>query len=355
MKGAWDLDKYKFLHMLVRTWEMRPYQQWYFFAEADTYIVWSNLVQWIRDKAPRDGQLYGGNVAMYGDFRFAHGGTGYIISGELLKKVVEADSDLGSVYDDDIENICCGDILVGKVLDAVDVTLRNYWPMFNGDKPNTMAFVHRHWCQPVLTMHHVNSEEVNSIWHYEQSRRGDRPLLFKDIYEAFVEPHIAHRKQDWDNLSEGTCFHTPAGGFDDDDSESSFERAAHESADACALACMAYGVHTGDRSVLGMSALEEAEYLRTAYRSKLERLSPDENLCFQWKYRQGECCLGTSIRLGLPDRAEEGRQWQSGWNKEGIQDWIQVKGQCADGPAWMEGECVGRHCQKMGLAEDGED
>jgi hypothetical protein len=47
--AAWALDKYKFLHMIERAWELQPDKEWYVFAETDTYIVWRNLVQWLQN------------------------------------------------------------------------------------------------------------------------------------------------------------------------------------------------------------------------------------------------------------------------------------------------------------------
>jgi hypothetical protein len=48
---------------------------WYAFAEADTYIAWSNMAQWLREKAPKSAQ-YLGSVALLNEVPFAHGGVG---------------------------------------------------------------------------------------------------------------------------------------------------------------------------------------------------------------------------------------------------------------------------------------
>ncbi|KAH6868982.1 hypothetical protein B0T10DRAFT_419048, partial [Thelonectria olida] len=44
MRGRWELDKYKLLHMIERTWKMRPTKKWYVFTEADNYVFCSNLI-----------------------------------------------------------------------------------------------------------------------------------------------------------------------------------------------------------------------------------------------------------------------------------------------------------------------
>ena len=44
--AAWILDKYKFIHVLEKTWALKPDMDWYILIDADTYIVWSNLLIW---------------------------------------------------------------------------------------------------------------------------------------------------------------------------------------------------------------------------------------------------------------------------------------------------------------------
>lgn len=36
--AAWTLDKYKFIHVLEETWEMKPDMDWYVIIDADTYL-----------------------------------------------------------------------------------------------------------------------------------------------------------------------------------------------------------------------------------------------------------------------------------------------------------------------------
>jgi hypothetical protein len=200
--GGWDLDKYKFLNMIVRTWEMRPNRKWYVFAEGDTYIVWSNLVQWLREKADPQENLYVGSVAFIANLPFAHGGSGYVMSGVLVKKLIEEIPNLGSKYDELAPKTCCGDGLLSQAIDDVGVSVKQAHPMFNGEKPNTLPFGPTHWCQPLFTMHHMNSEEISSVWQYEQTRTktvslsaeqaspttNKRRILFN--FETFTKPFL---------------------------------------------------------------------------------------------------------------------------------------------------------------------
>lgn len=124
------------------------------------------------------------------------------------------------------------------------------------------------------------------------------------------------------------------------------ERRAWKSADQCAVACRAYGMRVADRSIFGTSAQEEQDMLRVEFRQKMERSDGYAEVCLQWRYRMGECCLGKAIRLGVPDRRRDARLWTSGWNNEGIKDWIELNGQCGS-PDWVDGECDGEFCAGM--------
>lgn len=170
LKGAWDLDKYKFLHMLVRTWAMRPGRKWYVFAEADTYVFWPNLMLWLRTRADPDRDPYVGNVALADGFPFAHGGSGYVISGRLVQKLIESVPGLAAKYDVAAPDTCCGDLLLGQALAEIDVQVKHAFPMFNGERTNTLPFGDGHWCEPILTLHHMDAEQVGLVWQFEQTR-----------------------------------------------------------------------------------------------------------------------------------------------------------------------------------------
>lgn len=169
MKGGWDLDKYKFLHMIERAWQMRPHQRWYVFAEADSYIFWPNLIWFLNNKVNATETPYVGSVAMLKGTPFAHGGSGYVIYGDTVRKMVEI-PDLAHKYDMMATHECCGDYLMALAVNETGKKVRQAHPMFNGEKPVTLPFGNNHWCEPLITMHHMDPEEVSSVWQYEKTR-----------------------------------------------------------------------------------------------------------------------------------------------------------------------------------------
>lgn len=173
---AWNLDKYKFLPMMEQTWRMRPGRDWYIFAEADTYVFWANVIHWLKKESrlnPRE-KLYLGSRSFIGGTPFAHGGSGYIISGTLLKHLIEYHPGVVKQYNVKGANECCGDLMLAQALDEYEsVKIRQAWPMINGEKPSTLPYGPGHWCEPILTMHHMNAEEISSVWQFEQTRKTD--------------------------------------------------------------------------------------------------------------------------------------------------------------------------------------
>ena len=337
--NGWNLDKYKFIHMLLKTYKYRPDAPWYVFIEADTYLVWDNLRLFL-DKLDPENPYYVGSPT-YLDIEFAHGGTGYIISGAAMRAAVGKHRDLAEKYDKTVQNYCCGDRMIGRVLLDEDVHLSRAWPMLNGEKPFTLPFGDNHWCQPVITMHHMTAEEVSQVWNFEQERKAQgitvspfrtlfslfykfhltkyfsspspqRELLFVDIYEHFVEDNIGSMiREDWSNLSGDREYKAPP----EDEP---------------------------DRQVAGKkwSELSETERDSILNAEKCRALCDVTDDCYQWQHTSGDmqCSLGLSVKFGGRKTPEMNgnMQWTSGWNLTRIEEFKAKWNNCSDGTLWIE-------------------
>lgn len=172
---AWNLDKYKFLHMLEKTWNMSPGRKWYVFIEADTYLVRSNLLLWL-GRLDSSQPLYLGSPTYANNEAFAHGGSGVILSGAALSKFAKGDPGVAARYDEAMKNEQFGDYMLMKALRDKGIEFSGRWPMLQAEKPATIPFGPgpdngvRHWCQPIVTMHHITPHEASSIWKFEQQR-----------------------------------------------------------------------------------------------------------------------------------------------------------------------------------------
>ncbi|RMZ78143.1 hypothetical protein DV738_g4051, partial [Chaetothyriales sp. CBS 135597] len=296
-EAAWKLDRYKFLHMLELTWKMQSGKKWYVFIEADTYLVTSNLMLWLEIFHPSK-SVYLGAPAYLNGKAFAHGGSGFILSGTALGKFIDGREDIAVQYDDQMADEGLGDYVLTRALEEKYVTLQPSWPMLQAEKPSTIPFGPGpdngavHWCQPVVTMHHVSPEDVEKVWAYQQSRPDvKQPLLLKEIYEHIVEPELTEVKDDWFNLSDDQFLLAP--GEEGDrvkrvEDMNDADKVAYKSFDNCRKACSA------------------------------------DIRCFQFAYIDGRCGFSFSYRLGGPRDAEDGKRWMSGWDFETIhayQEW----------------------------------
>lgn len=171
--AAWNLDKYKFLHMLEKTWKSRPNRKWYIYIEADTYLVQSNLRLWL-ERLDSSQLLYLGAPTYVNGEAFSHGGSGFILSGTALSKFAEGDEGVAARYDNMMEHEKYGDYVLMKALEEKGIRFSAAWPMLQAEKPSTIPFGPgpnngvRHWCQPIITMHHINPDETSRIWAFEQ-------------------------------------------------------------------------------------------------------------------------------------------------------------------------------------------
>lgn len=169
--AAWTLDKYKQLHILEDLYAKHPDKDWYMMVDADTYIVWPNLLMWLNQLPdPHTEKLYLGAPVQIGDSVFAHGGTGMLISQAAMYELTVVNKGIAASWDRPLLHECCGDLAIGRAFEKMGIPIDSAWPTMNGRKPLDLPFGPTHWCEPVVTMHHVRPNEVNDITNFELSR-----------------------------------------------------------------------------------------------------------------------------------------------------------------------------------------
>ncbi|KAF5673304.1 hypothetical protein FHETE_3428 [Fusarium heterosporum] len=346
MKEGWNLDKYKFLHMVEKAWEMRPNKEWYVFAEADTYIFWSNLAHFLRNKVNGTETPYVGSVAMLKGKPFAHGGSGYIIHGDTMKKMVDI-PDLAHKYDLMAHHECCGDYLMSLAVMETGKKVKQAHPMFNGEKPVTLPFGNSHWCEPLLTMHHMNPEEVSDAWHFEQTRQKKGIVQIREMYHHFWAPHLESEREDWDNSSDDVCYigfgpQAQAKATDKqrnrqkkENEKNAVEQHAHRSKEHCAMVCESENLNITENDYYGLKDDKERnEMIRSRFdQKKGDKIWHSGRRCFQWRYQNNVCCIARSFKRGKPRKEPKPEEKStSGWFVQGINNWIDAKGDCE--PKW---------------------
>ncbi|KAL6703721.1 hypothetical protein ACN47E_009415 [Coniothyrium glycines] len=285
-EDGWRLDKYKFLPMMEWTSYLKPESQWYVFMELDTYVNYDNLYRFLSTFNPNTAYYFGSPVWPKKKTVFAHGGSGFILSRAALDKLIALGRMFGEnkhfpgthFFGVDLKKQCCGDEVLAQVLKKSGVSLRGYWPMFNGENPITLRFNHEQWCEAVITMHHLSEDDFTGMFQWERARKYPaRPLVFEELFNM-IEPHLQEKAEDWSNLSEDVVYKKGKG--------------QSKSFDKCYKACQ------------------------------------KDSKCMQFEYSGTECRLGYSISLGRGHPPEHDRTWTSGWMMSRINSFKQARSPC---------------------------
>jgi hypothetical protein len=166
LKGGWEMDKWKNIQMLPWTYKTYPHAKWYLFIDADTYVLWPNLLRWLGTldyKQP----LYMGSPTD-AILPYAHGGSGYIISSGAMQITAGNDSDIGNRYVAATEGDCCGDFVIGYAMKDHGINLTDARPMTQGEPTQGVRFTKEQWCDPVVTLHHMQPSDIESMWEFER-------------------------------------------------------------------------------------------------------------------------------------------------------------------------------------------
>ncbi|SMY27544.1 unnamed protein product [Zymoseptoria tritici ST99CH_1A5] len=204
---GWKLDKWKFLPMMNQTYHMHPDKHWYVFVEADTYLLWSSLLADLATRSWTE-DLYLGERVWIEDVRFAHGGSGFVLSRSALEKVANLYASNPSHWEEVTEHYWVGDHILAIALRDAGVQLKEGQPTWQGDpfsslnlRPNGGL-----WCSTAVTSHHQQPSEIEDLWKLEQaliSKAGttESPELIRhrDIFKSYVLPRIQQPRTSWNN------------------------------------------------------------------------------------------------------------------------------------------------------------
>jgi hypothetical protein len=281
--AGWQLDKWKFLPMIDRALEEKPDAKWFVFIEADTYLGWNNLLEFLGnfdDSKP----YYIGKHLFINEIEFAYGGAGFVLSNPAIRKVSEQRSERLSEYEEFTKTHWVGDCALGKVMEDVKVPLQRAFPHFQGDSPATLdpatSKIDRElWCYPAITYHHVSPTEIEELWEFEQDwyKRHNILLRHRDVFMELVRPKIDASVPGWDNMSADKEYN----GHDHAAVENELERNAWKSFEHCRALC-----------------------------------DSQEN-CMQFSFDAGSCGISTTFRLGYET---PNKKIRSGWMVDRVDD-----------------------------------
>lgn len=172
--GGWRLDKYKFLPLVQHAGQNWPHVKWYLYTEDDTYMFLPNVLLYLSAYDHRESHWLGGLGEKLGT-TFAHGGSGFALSRGAWEQSFGKGGDLAKKYQNFVDQACCGDYALGKVLNDYGVKFGEdhgetvkFWG-FNGLPHWKIEFSTENWCLPVLTWHHAHNRDIARYYELEKS------------------------------------------------------------------------------------------------------------------------------------------------------------------------------------------
>ncbi|KAI1172827.1 glycosyltransferase family 31 protein [Nemania sp. FL0916] len=247
---GWKLDKWKFLPMVDRALQERPKAKWFVFVEPDTYFMWTNLLEYLRQFDPSK-PWYIGKHMYASAVLFAHGGSGFALSRPAVEKVSKHWSDKKTEIEQATLKGWAGDMILGKALSDVGVDMFWAYPHMQGDSLTALNWAvekleRQTWCYAAATFHHMSADEITTLWQFEQTwyRRNPSgsgaPLRFRDIFNNLIRHRLRAERSGWDNMSVGREYSDEALAKlsqNDIDNLSLVEQNAHSSFDMCQATC----------------------------------------------------------------------------------------------------------------------
>lgn len=172
------------LAMKRKLWTMRQelgLKKWFVVIDTDTFVDWDNLLELLVHHDAGD-RVYMGSPVWLPKMTFAHGGSAYVLSYgalEALNSPTGSPDPMGSLHSQyglNTTALCCGDEALARVLKPKGVSLKGYWPMFNGEIPATLSFGRDLWCEPVVSLHHLSGNEMQDLWQWYEDWKSNHSV-----------------------------------------------------------------------------------------------------------------------------------------------------------------------------------
>jgi hypothetical protein len=211
-------------------------------------------------------------------------------------------------------------MLADALYDEMGLKVSNVSPMFNMFDSEAIPFgLDNMWCQPAITLHHMDEVKVRQISAKEEELDYER-LLLRDIFDTVYTTELPLRRENWDNIASDKKWML--------ETTTSGTIIPNKDFDSCKAAC------EENNQCL------QFNFLNTTVSTSRIEISPD--IGFEQHH---SCFLSRAFRLGhakenqaFENEDESGvfRSWTSGWRVEKIAEWVQKHQECPAGDHWVE-------------------
>lgn len=302
------LDKYKYIRMMEKAWEMKPDRKWYLFVDADTYVFRPSLMDWLgRFDSSKPHFLAD---APSPDLPGAGSGA-FIVSEPVMRKLFSGKDNIASYWDVRISDYHSGFEAVVAAMDSeLKLGYNRTWPAISSYNPTTAPYGPGLWCERVTALHDVAVDTASDLWRLQKDREEytQQPIDFVNLWKRFVQPeNLTAPRDDWDNLSSSP----DNAGYNilfegKGDARDGLAVNGEASWEACAESCN-NNIHC----------------MQFSY-SSIPVSNHNEN-------GETKCHLSRNLRLGKhvepleieADGQKVKLEWKSGWRAEKFQNWTQ--------------------------------
>jgi hypothetical protein len=295
LPGGWRLDKYKFIPMFAHIAEYMPGKKWYVYMEDDNYFFWETLYSWLGTLDHTSPLLIGSPAFRLGE-DFAHGGSGFAISGAALEVSFGAEKGLANRFEEYAKEQCCGDQVLSHVLREKGVERfkgldGGGWAALQSLPHWRIGFGTWNWCSPIMNIHKVHQADISRLWVFEKDFKdrmnGKGRMRYKDIFWGMAKENMnVEERREWDNFAAAKTFSSSA--------DPNFNRESE-----------------GKKSGKGEMS-KRPWYSREACKNACEEWEQ----CLTWKYADDNCALDHTAAMG--QKIDAGIRMQSGWILERI-------------------------------------
>jgi hypothetical protein len=192
-QAGWRLDRFKFLPMVDKAYAINPTAKWFVFLESDVYFFWDTLFRLLAQLDSKEPHYLGSPSRGSNDRWYAYGGAGIVMSQGLMKKLKPPTTAIGPSegdgtrlavqYEDWVKEDCCGDAVLGyAIYNATGVKLEALYPTFAPDELKEIKVDRDRWCVPLLSLHRMAPEQLESIWKWERTRPYNQVRLGTQQY-----------------------------------------------------------------------------------------------------------------------------------------------------------------------------
>ena len=90
------------------------------------------MVRWLDTLNPKKKSYFGSEVNIDGT-RFAHGGSGIILSRAIMYEIAVIHNGTAAAWDFETKERCCGDLVLSLALQEHGTELQDVWPLMSGE------------------------------------------------------------------------------------------------------------------------------------------------------------------------------------------------------------------------------